>query len=123
MVLSEVKDPVTLEVLACREGLAPAMDLYIQNVQVASDCLNVINDIAARVGAKYEAATKEITTLRSFLYLGNFVHEKRDSNYEAHDLARFASSLDEGRHTWLGQPYDPICTPLIICFFFAMVFP
>lgn len=43
-------DPATLEALACRDGLALAMDLYLQRLHVASDCLNVVNDIGAGTG-------------------------------------------------------------------------
>ena len=32
------------------------------------------------------------------------VHEFRSSNFEAHNLAKYALSLGVGRHVWLGQP-------------------
>jgi hypothetical protein len=35
----------------------------------------------------------------------SFVHEGRVSNFEAHDLARHALSLDVGRHVWILAPY------------------
>jgi hypothetical protein len=33
-----------------------------------------------------------------------FVHEGRESNREAHMLAKLACSLGDGRHVWLGSP-------------------
>ena len=45
LVFSGVFDPETLEVLACREGLALASDLLFQKVRVASDCLNAIRSL------------------------------------------------------------------------------
>jgi hypothetical protein len=36
----------------------------------------------------------------------SFKFEGRRSNSEAHSLARFALSPDQGRHLWLIQPHD-----------------
>lgn len=40
-----ISDPTTLEALAMREDLALADDLYVQQIQVASDCKVVFDDI------------------------------------------------------------------------------
>jgi hypothetical protein len=45
IVVHGVTDPATLETLACREALALAEDLGIDQVFVASDCKTVVNDI------------------------------------------------------------------------------
>ena len=45
LVFAGVSDPEILEVLACREGLALANDLLIQQARVASDCLNAVRSI------------------------------------------------------------------------------
>ena len=45
LVFSGVFDPETLEVLACREGLALASDLLFQKVRVASNCLNAMRSL------------------------------------------------------------------------------
>lgn len=66
----------------------------------------MIKDIAAKQGGKYEAVIRDIIVSRNSFTLCNFAHEKRDSNYEARNLVRFASSLDQGRHTWPGLPHD-----------------
>ena len=33
-----------------------------------------------------------------------FAHEGRECNWEAHDLAKHACTLEPGRHLWLGAP-------------------
>ena len=42
---SGILDPETLEAIACREGLALASDLLLQEIRVASDCANAIRSI------------------------------------------------------------------------------
>lgn len=54
-------------------------------------------------GERYEAIIKEIDGLGSSFTTCNLVHESRRSNYEVHNLARHATTLDPGRHTSLGQ--------------------
>jgi hypothetical protein len=55
IVFSGVSNPATLEVLACREALALADDLSYRRFVVASDCKQVIADIADGSGGKYAA--------------------------------------------------------------------
>ena len=45
VVFTGVSDPETLEILACREGLALASDLLISKARVASDCVNAFNSL------------------------------------------------------------------------------
>jgi hypothetical protein len=40
-----------------------------------------------------------------------FKFEGRKSNTEAHNLAPFALSLEQGRHLWLLQPHDTLLIP------------
>jgi hypothetical protein len=35
-----------------------------------------------------------------------FIFEGRNSNFKAHNLARFSTSLDISRDLWLGNPYS-----------------
>ena len=44
----------------------------------------------------------------------SFSHEHRNSNFEPHKLAKYASSEDVGRHLWLGTPYDVLNVPMNI---------
>lgn len=50
LVLPGVTGPTTLEVLACCEGPALALDLYLQRLHVASDCLNVVTLLQGEEG-------------------------------------------------------------------------
>ena len=45
VVFTSVSDPETLDVLACREGMALASDLLILKARVASDCVNAVNNL------------------------------------------------------------------------------
>ena len=53
-------DPATLEAVACREALALAADLYLDNVVIASDCQGVVRDIPDGTGGSYATMVKEI---------------------------------------------------------------
>jgi hypothetical protein len=46
VVLNGVTDSETLEVIACREGLAVAADLLLQHLGIASDCINAVRSIS-----------------------------------------------------------------------------
>jgi hypothetical protein len=53
-----VTDPPSLEAVACREALSLAADLSIQRLCVASDCKQLVNDIAADSGGVYAPIIK-----------------------------------------------------------------
>jgi hypothetical protein len=74
----------------------------------------VVDDIAQDSGGRYASIIKEIKVYRSEFEKVTVVHEGRKSNTEAHNLARFALSLDLGRHLWLLAPYDPLVIPVIL---------
>ena len=93
-----ISDPTTLEALAVREGQAIAEDLYVNQIQIATDCKTVVNDIKQNSGMEYGAIVHEIIERsRSFLVC-NVVHEFRSSNFETHHLAMHVLTLDFGRH-------------------------
>jgi hypothetical protein len=80
LVFSGVSDPETLEVLACREGLALASDLLVQKARVASDCLNAVRSLQEDGMGRYGPITREIkASMTSFLKI-DFVHERREFN-------------------------------------------
>lgn len=110
MVIAGIVDVATLEAIACREGLALAEDLLLNNFVIASDSKQVINDIAKQSRGEYRAIISEINQ-RATSFNCNFSFEGRASNMDGDRLAKFAHSLDQGRHVWLGQPHDPICIP------------
>ncbi|KAE8812314.1 Aspartic proteinase nepenthesin-2 [Hordeum vulgare] len=95
-----VRDPPTLEALACCEALALASDLALSHVIIASDCQVVVLDIKKQIGGIYASIAKEIVdTARTFNDC-TFIFEGRASNLETHSLAKHAFGLDFGRHVW-----------------------
>ncbi|KAE8794886.1 Heat shock protein STI [Hordeum vulgare] len=62
-----ISDPPTLEALSIRKALALAKDLYIQNIEVASDCKIVVDDIHKRSSASYGVIVQEIIVFQFLL--------------------------------------------------------
>lgn len=104
-----VMDPETMEVMACREGLALASDLHIRKVRVASDCSNVIRSIGGAAMAPYGHIIQEIKAQASSFQKMEFVHERREANYDAHNLARRSLFDPVGRHVWFLSPSEGVC--------------
>jgi len=89
VVMTGMTDPETIEVLACREGVALAQDLLLSRIRLASDCSNAVGNI--RTGAErgiYGAVIKEIKEMARGFQTIDFVHESRSSNIDAHVLAK-----------------------------------
>ena len=63
---------------------------------------------------KYGSIVKETVRRAALFPVCSFVHESRANNFEAHNLARFASSLGVDRHVWLGTPHDTVNVPMNI---------
>lgn len=101
-------DPTTVEAVACREALELADDPGIRKPFVASDAKSVVGFIHNGGGGNYEEIIKEIRDQANTFISCIFTHESRDSNVDAHRLARLGVSLNEGRHVWLGNPYHPM---------------
>jgi hypothetical protein len=114
VVFKGVSDPPTLEALACREALALATDVALNRLVIASDCKQVVSDIAAGTGGQYAAIVQEINIQRLDFQEVSYIFKGRSSNKEAHSLARFALFLDQGRHLWLLQPHDIMSIPVIL---------
>jgi hypothetical protein len=109
MIVPGISDPATLEAMGCREALAPATDLNLQCFVIASDCLQVINNLKDTYEGSYSMITSEIKARsREFIDV-RFKHENRASNGEAHRVARSFISNTAGRQVWLLQPlYVPV---------------
>ncbi|XP_044384494.1 uncharacterized protein [Triticum aestivum] len=97
-----------------REALALADDLLERRLKVASDCLGVVNDINKGTGEAHAAIVHEITSHSNSFAFCAFVHESRNHNFEAHNVAKFACNLSVGRHAWLGNPHDLVRVPMNI---------
>jgi hypothetical protein len=110
LVIDGQTDPATLEAIACRESLALAEDLLLQNFVVSSDCKQVVNDIHKGCQGPYGSVITEIK-LRASSFSCNFIFESRAVNGDAHSLAKHSLNLGPGRHVWLVNPHDPTCIP------------
>ena len=71
-----ISNPAILEAIACREGLSLAAD----RVQVASDCLEVINSIRYENKCNYYSILCDIAHRRAEFTDVRFSHEKRAFN-------------------------------------------
>jgi ribonuclease HI len=116
IIFQGVTDPPSLEALACREALSLATDLSTQRVCVASDCKQVVNDIAVDSGDFYAPSIKEILVDRLEFEKSTFIHEGRKSNSEAHSLAQHALSLGPWRHMWILEPHDILLIFVVLAF-------
>jgi hypothetical protein len=106
LVLPRVTDPSILESIACREALSLVADLGLSRLYVASDCKQVVEDIANGSFGTYGSIIKEIKIRSDHFEEYKFVFEGRASNFEAHNLARHVLNLEGGRYIWLGLTYS-----------------
>ena len=60
MVFDGLIEPASLEAHACSEALALARDLNLQNLVIASDCLEVISNINNKASPVYAPILREI---------------------------------------------------------------
>jgi hypothetical protein len=81
---------------------------------IASDCLEVINNIQQPYMGIYGMITREIKETSSLFAKVVFKHEDRNSNGEPHRLARGSVGLASGRQVWLLGPPDGFNIPLVV---------
>ena len=84
--------------MARREALSLALDLMEDRIVVACDSKSVVADISKGTEGRYSAVVKEIVLQSREFSTCHIKFEGRASNWEAHCLAKFSSSLDVGRH-------------------------
>jgi hypothetical protein len=116
LVYDGITHPGTLEALACRKALDIADDLMLGLVHVASDCLEVVRGLYSENLGIFGSILSEIKERSRFREGTNFIHERREFNFEAHNLAKMASTLPVGRHVWLLAPPDGLNMPVILDF-------
>jgi ribonuclease HI len=115
VVYAGVTDPTMLEAYACKEALELVEDLSQHKLMIASDCLNVINDIRAKFYKGYYCMIlRDIEQRRVSFQATKYGHEQREANGEAHRLARMATTLEVARHVWFLDPPDHRCIPINI---------
>lgn len=93
MVCPDVNDAETLEAIACAEALALAGDCCLHKVKVASDCLNVVKNIKENPMCSYMMILRDIQERAKTFDCVHFMHEGRDCNMEAHNLAKVACTF------------------------------
>jgi hypothetical protein len=113
VVFDGITHPGSLEALACREDLNTADDLLLGPILVASDCLEVVNGLKGECWGRFGCILMETRDRAQQRTGTTFVHERRESNGEAHRLARFASTTPAGRYVWFVQPPADLNIPVI----------
>lgn len=106
LVMLGSSDPAVLEAVACREALTLARDLHLTRIRVDSDCLEGIKCMEGEYRGKFSVILQEIKLRAADFALVEFVHERRNSNKEAHGLARSSAYSEYGRHVWLVESPD-----------------
>jgi hypothetical protein len=101
-----ISDPATLESIACAEAISLAEDLGITKMMVSSDCLEVINMMKEKSLCSYRAILHELEIKSNMFEEISFIHEGRDTNVDAHLLARNSIAQPFGRRVWFTEPPD-----------------
>jgi hypothetical protein len=90
--------------IARRKSMSLALDIQVANFTLASDNQNVVKNILQGSRGVYGQIVQEINARRSAFASVEFVYEKRDSDVDAHNIARSAIYDDLGRHVLLLSP-------------------
>ena len=98
--------------LACQEALSLALDLSLADIQIVSDCQGVIKDIHENMGGLHSSIIKEINLTSQQFSRCSFIFEGRETNLEAHSLAKHTLGVSLGRHVWLLYLSDLHCIPM-----------
>jgi len=109
LVIRGISDPEVMESIACKEGMSLALDLQVVNFRLASDNQNVVKNICQGSHGVYGQIVQEIKERRSSFASVEIVHERRESNIDAHNIARSALYEVLGRHVWLMSPPYGVC--------------
>jgi len=106
-------EPETVEAISCKEGLALASDLLLQDFRVACDNAGVVASIREGSMCSYGHIVHEIRARSNDFRIVEFIHEGRRSNVDAHNLARSCIYANLGRHVWFVSPPDDVCLRII----------
>ncbi|CAN6197568.1 unnamed protein product [Urochloa humidicola] len=112
LVLDGVMNPEIMEALACREGLALASDLALHRVRLTCDSANVVRSIRGDGKDAYGYVVHEIQAMKGDFTELDIVHEGRDSNVDAHKLARSSLYFEIGRRVLFLSPLEGICNSI-----------
>jgi hypothetical protein len=111
MVIDCLTDPSSLEALVGNEATSLSIDMGVQKCAIASDCLEVIMNLQKQSLCAYSLVLKEIKARSTLFYEVIFKHEDRESNCEAHALAKSVCKLAPRIYVrLLGRP-EILCVP------------
>jgi hypothetical protein len=96
-IIKGISDPAMLESIACVEAISLAEDLGITKMMVSFDCLEVINMMKKKSLCSCRAILHEIEIKSNMFEEISFNHEGRDTNVDAHLLARNSIAQPFGR--------------------------
>ena len=99
-------DPSILEVLAIREALALAHDLYAHHIFVSSDCKLIVEEIKNRSSVTYGPVIIEIKVTSLDFAFSIFSHEFKISNVETHNLIKHDFLLGAVHHVLVRPTKD-----------------
>jgi hypothetical protein len=74
----------------------------------------VIEAIKQGTRSQYSSVIREIQAMIPNFTEVYFKYESRNCNRDAHNLAKYSSSLEPGRYLWLDMPPDPHVVPMIV---------
>ncbi|KAJ1271264.1 hypothetical protein BS78_06G115900 [Paspalum vaginatum] len=86
------------------------MDLH--NLRVASDCVNTVRNIQdCQIEAidPYGQINQEINARKLDFSIVEIIHERKESNIDAHMVAKRTLHDSIGRHVWFLTPPDGVC--------------
>jgi hypothetical protein len=110
-VVNDISDPTTLEAMPCMEVMALAADLQLQHIVVASDCMQVVNNLKEEYLDSYNMITAGRSTYLK-LCLGMEIGLRILKLTQWH-VVSFVY-VRSGRQVWLLQPAAEFCIPLTI---------
>ncbi|OEL24828.1 hypothetical protein BAE44_0014153 [Dichanthelium oligosanthes] len=89
-------DLETLEAMACKEGLALANNMLMRQFRLASDCANVAKGTKGEAMGPYGHIIQETKAGMADFQHTEFVHQRRESNIDAQNLAMSSLYNDIG---------------------------
>ena len=110
IVMEGVSDPKMVETLACREGLALVSDLMLRKVKIATECTNIAKNMCGLGMSPYGHIIREIKAGMASFTSVEVVYETRNSNGDAHILAKSSIYESIRQHVWLLFPPNEVCT-------------
>jgi hypothetical protein len=95
-----VRELLHFVLIMCTDALTWAEDLGISKLIISSDCLDVINMMKEVNLCRYSSILLEVKERSRGFEDVRFRYDSRETNEDAHLVARNSISQDFGRHVW-----------------------